>query len=95
MQEGKFFLRHILEMEPSCGRDNRRFMAFRFWCYSSSGGSGEEGKMKTRGGGWRRRRSRRGNLTWIAFFPGVGHHVTRVHLVLPIARRGKYCYVFW
>jgi len=51
--------------------------------------------MKTRGGGWRRRRSRRGNLTWIAFFPGVGHHVTRVYLVLPIARWGKYCYVFW
>ena len=51
--------------------------------------------MKTRGGGRSRRRSRRGKVTCIAFFPGVGHHVTCVHLVLPIARRGKYCYVFW
>lgn len=43
--------------------------------------------MKTRGGGWRRRRrSRRGKVTRIAFFPGAGHHVKRVHLALPIAR---------
>lgn len=27
-----------------------------------------------------------GKVTRIAFFPGAGHHVKRVHLALPIAR---------